>query len=342
MNSRSPRRTGGSTAPPNFEGHAWNLRVTMPLERGRHGASGCRSPRRRRGSSARARRCSRRGAKRVRPGLDDKILTSWNALAIAGLARAARALDEPRFGDLARRGDRCAARHRVARRAPARDTRKDERAHLNAYLDDYAFLLAALLELMQTRFRPRGFRLGVRHRRPAARAVRGSRERRLLLHEPRSRAALPSHEARPRQRDALGQRRRRVGADRARASRGGTALRRGRRARGARVRRLRLRESPRRIFDAARGARGHALAAGVGAARGDPVGCAEWQRALERTLRPRRAHLQRRGRGACRPRWPRAPRPAAGAAAWVCRERNACRRLRSLADVERILRRRRR
>ena len=35
---------------------------------------------------------------RVRPGLDDKILTSWNALAIAGLARAARALDEPRMG----------------------------------------------------------------------------------------------------------------------------------------------------------------------------------------------------------------------------------------------------
>ena len=36
-------------------------------------------------------------------------------------------------------------------------TRKDERAHLNAYLDDHAFLLDALLELMQTRFRREDF-----------------------------------------------------------------------------------------------------------------------------------------------------------------------------------------
>ena len=36
-------------------------------------------------------------------------------------------------------------------------TRKGERAHLNAYLDDYAFLLQALLELMQTRFRGKDF-----------------------------------------------------------------------------------------------------------------------------------------------------------------------------------------
>jgi hypothetical protein len=91
-------------------------------------------------------------AARVRPGLDDKILTSWNALAIAGLARAARALDEPGWADLA------VAATDAVRRTAWRDgrllaTRKGDRAHLNAYLDDYAFLLSALLELMQTRFR---------------------------------------------------------------------------------------------------------------------------------------------------------------------------------------------
>jgi cytochrome c551/c552 len=91
-------------------------------------------------------------SKRVRPGLDDKILTSWNALAIAGLARAARALDESGWADLAIAAAD-ALRATVWRNGRLLATRKDERAHLNAYLDDHAFLLDALLELMQTRFR---------------------------------------------------------------------------------------------------------------------------------------------------------------------------------------------
>jgi uncharacterized protein YyaL (SSP411 family) len=90
--------------------------------------------------------------KRVHPGLDNKILTSWNALAIAGLARAARAVDEPKWADLAVAAAD-AIRTTVWRDGRLLATRKGEHAHLNAYLDDYAFLLAALLELMQTRFR---------------------------------------------------------------------------------------------------------------------------------------------------------------------------------------------
>jgi len=91
-------------------------------------------------------------ATRVRPGLDDKILTSWNALAIAGLARAARALDQPGWTDLAIAATD-ALRRTVWREGRLLATRKGERAHLNGYLDDYAFLLGALLELLQTRFR---------------------------------------------------------------------------------------------------------------------------------------------------------------------------------------------
>jgi uncharacterized protein YyaL (SSP411 family) len=90
--------------------------------------------------------------KRVPPGRDDKILTSWNALMIAGLARAAGALDMPRFAELA------FAAADALRRTAWRDgrllaTRRGEHADLNAYLDDHAFLLAALVELMQVRFR---------------------------------------------------------------------------------------------------------------------------------------------------------------------------------------------
>ena len=146
----------GLDGPPNFEGHAWNLRVTQSLERRGRAPRRSRCPMRRRGSSARGRRCSRARAKRVRPGLDDKILTSWNALAIAGLARAARAVDEPRWADLA------FAAADALKRTAWRDgrllaTRHGDRAELNAYLDDHAFLLAALLELMQTRFRREDF-----------------------------------------------------------------------------------------------------------------------------------------------------------------------------------------
>jgi uncharacterized protein YyaL (SSP411 family) len=97
---------------------------------------------------------------RVRPGLDDKILTSWNALAIAGLASAARLLDGADYGQAATR-----ALHYL-REVHWRDgrllaTSADGQAHLAGYLDDYAFLLDALLELQSVRFRPDELRWGI-------------------------------------------------------------------------------------------------------------------------------------------------------------------------------------
>ena len=97
---------------------------------------------------------------RIRPGRDEKILTSWNALMIAGMARAARVFDRPQWLSSARaaldfiRGSLWQEEAGAAR-ARLLATCKDGRAHLNAYLDDYAFLLAALIELMQADFRAR-------------------------------------------------------------------------------------------------------------------------------------------------------------------------------------------
>ncbi|MGH8300662.1 MAG: thioredoxin domain-containing protein, partial [Steroidobacteraceae bacterium] len=91
--------------------------------------------------------------RRVRPGRDDKILSSWNGLMIRGMAVAARGLGRETLAESAGRA------LQFVRRTLWRDGRllatyNDGRAHLNAYLDDYAFLADAVLELQQVRFRP--------------------------------------------------------------------------------------------------------------------------------------------------------------------------------------------
>jgi uncharacterized protein YyaL (SSP411 family) len=89
---------------------------------------------------------------RVWPARDEKILCSWNALMIKGLAIASRALRRP---DLAEAASTAVdfVRHHLWRDGRLLATYKDGRAHLPAYLDDYAFLADALLELLQTRWR---------------------------------------------------------------------------------------------------------------------------------------------------------------------------------------------
>ena len=94
---------------------------------------------------------------RVRPGLDDKRLTAWNALMISALADAGAVLGEPRYLDAAR-----AAAEFVGRELRGPDGRllrtyNRGTAHLNAYLEDHAFLLEALLTLYEATFEPRWF-----------------------------------------------------------------------------------------------------------------------------------------------------------------------------------------
>ena len=96
-------------------------------------------------------------AQRVRPGLDDKRLTSWNALAIAALADAGAAFGREDYLDAART---CAAFLVEQMRDDAGNllrTYKDGRAHLNAYLEDHAFLVEALLTLYEATFETRWF-----------------------------------------------------------------------------------------------------------------------------------------------------------------------------------------
>lgn len=97
---------------------------------------------------------------RIRPGRDEKIITSWNALMIKGMATAGRLLDEPAYIASAERAldfisncmwqdDRLLAVY------------KDGRARFRGYLDDYAFLLDAILTLLQARWRDKDARFAI-------------------------------------------------------------------------------------------------------------------------------------------------------------------------------------
>jgi len=89
---------------------------------------------------------------RIHPHRDDKILTSWNALMIRGMAIAARRLQQPAWVDSAFLALDF-IRTTLWQNNRLLATYKDGRAHLDAYLDDYVFLIDAILELTQTRWR---------------------------------------------------------------------------------------------------------------------------------------------------------------------------------------------
>jgi uncharacterized protein YyaL (SSP411 family) len=86
---------------------------------------------------------------RIAPGLDEKQLTSWNALAIRGLAIAGRALDRPELTAAASKAVDF-IRENLIVNGRLLASFKDGKARFPAYLDDHAFLLDALLELLQS------------------------------------------------------------------------------------------------------------------------------------------------------------------------------------------------
>src|SRR5690606_23867800 len=76
---------------------------------------------------------------RVWPGRDEKILASWNGLAIRGMARAARRLGRADLAESATRSVDFIREH-LWRDGRLLATTKDGRARFAAYLDDYAFV----------------------------------------------------------------------------------------------------------------------------------------------------------------------------------------------------------
>jgi uncharacterized protein len=96
-------------------------------------------------------------SRRVWPGKDDKRLCSWNALMIGALAEAGAALPRPDFLEAAVACAEFVWRDLRDDRGRLLRTYKDGRAHLAAYLEDYAYLVEALLTLYESTFDVRWF-----------------------------------------------------------------------------------------------------------------------------------------------------------------------------------------
>ena len=139
----------GLDGEPNFEGE-WHLNIRRDASQLADDLERDETEVRRELAAARKRLLQHRET-RERPGRDEKILTSWNALAIAGMARAGQAMDEPAWIDSAH----CAIdfiREHLWRDGRLLACYKDGRSRFPAYLDDYANLGFALLDMLRARW----------------------------------------------------------------------------------------------------------------------------------------------------------------------------------------------
>lgn len=90
--------------------------------------------------------------KRIHPHKDDKILTDWNGLMIAALAKGGRAFDRPDLADAAERAVRFFTERMSLADGSLLHRFRDGDAAITGHLDDYAFLIWGLIELYESRF----------------------------------------------------------------------------------------------------------------------------------------------------------------------------------------------
>jgi uncharacterized protein len=329
------RRHWGLDAPPNFEHAAWHLRVTAPLADVADALGISPGAAQTRLEGARSKLFAAREL-RVRPGRDDKVLTGWNALMIGALARAARVFDEMEWQDAAQRAADF-VRAELWREAKLLATYKDGRAHLNAYLDDHAYLLAALIELMQTNFRRQDLDWAVAIADALLRRFEDvtdggffftSHDHEALIHRPK-----PAHDnATPAGNGIAAQALLTLGHWLGEASYVATAERTLRAFAGE------LGERPAGVASLLIGLEDALAPASTVLLRGDSATCVSWQRLLERAYRPRVRVLDL-SREADLPGALSRPHAggAAEATAWVCTASSCLPPIHSLEALEKAL-----
>nr|VFK50224.1 MAG: hypothetical protein BECKTUN1418E_GA0071001_100161 [Candidatus Kentron sp. TUN]VFK51305.1 MAG: hypothetical protein BECKTUN1418F_GA0071002_100161 [Candidatus Kentron sp. TUN] len=148
---RVVRHRFGLDQPPNFEGESWHLHVVANAEQLTQDLDLEEIAVGRLLAQARTKLFLAR-EKRIHPHRDEKILTAWNGIMIKGMASAGRVLKESQF---TRSAENALAfiRENLWQEGRLLATYKDGRAHLSAYLDDYVFMIGAVLELLRTRWR---------------------------------------------------------------------------------------------------------------------------------------------------------------------------------------------
>jgi hypothetical protein len=141
----------GLHRPPNFESHAWHLRVVAEMPEMSRRPDSDAAPLANRLTAARRKLLEAR-SRRVWPARDEKVLTAWNGLMIRGMAIAARHLGRADFAVSAERALDF-VRARLWRDGRLLAVHMGGQSRLCAYLDDHAFLIDGVLELLQCRWR---------------------------------------------------------------------------------------------------------------------------------------------------------------------------------------------
>lgn len=90
-------------------------------------------------------------SKRIRPGLDDKILCSWNALMLSGLLDAYNAFGDEDFLELAKRNAQFIQKNFIKGEKLYRNY-KNGKSSITAFLDDYSILIQAFVKFYETTF----------------------------------------------------------------------------------------------------------------------------------------------------------------------------------------------
>src|SRR5581483_6016082 len=150
----------GLDGTPNYEGRAWHLVKARTFDQIAQAMERPPQQIQRLLNTARLKLFNVR-TQRLRPATDDKVLTSWNALMISGLVRAARALRNPEMLAAAERALSALRDGAWIDGALYANVVSDANARIPGFLDDHAFLLDALIELLQERWQDEHLRWAI-------------------------------------------------------------------------------------------------------------------------------------------------------------------------------------